>query len=72
MHYFVADQGVGLWLILCLTALVFATCVLGAIAVVAMIGSRKAKQLATIQENQFRQRVVQITIRRRLAKLGRR
>jgi uncharacterized membrane protein YedE/YeeE len=60
-------QAVDLWAKLFLIALMFATGVLGVTCVVIAFWSHRSKQLDELQAAQFRQRMAQITIRRRLA-----
>ena len=69
MHSFMGAQAVDLWLRLLLPALTFATCVLGGTAATITIMSHRSKRLAKLQESQFRHRMAQITIRRRLAEI---
>src|SRR6516162_9956410 len=58
-----------LWLRIVLSALVFAACVLGVRAALAGIRSRRSRQLAQLQEEQLLQKMVQFTMRRRLAEI---
>jgi threonine/homoserine/homoserine lactone efflux protein len=69
MSSFIGAQAADLWLRLFFLALMFATCVLGIVAAVVTIGSHRSKRLAKRQENQFRRRMAQVTIRRRLAEI---
>ena len=66
MHSIVGGQAGDFWPELVLT---FATCALGVTAAVATVRSHRSKRLAELQEGQFRHRMAQITIRRRLAEI---
>ena len=69
MHSIMGGQAGNFWPELFLIALTFATCVLGVTAAVATVWSHRSKRLAELQESQFRHRMAQITIRRRLAEV---
>ena len=69
MHSIIGGQAGDFWPELFLIALTFATCALGVTAAVATVWSRRSKRLAELQESQFRHRMAQITIRRRLAEI---
>ena len=69
MHSFIGAQAVDLWSKLFLIALMFATGVLGVTGVVIAVWSHRSKQLDELHAAQFRQRMAQITIRRRLAEI---
>jgi len=69
MHSIIGGQAIDLWLKLFLIALMLATSVLGGTAAVTTAWSHRSRRLAKLQENQFRHRMAQITIRRRLAEI---
>ena len=69
MHSIMGGQAGNFWPELFLIALTFATCALGVTAV-ATVWSHRSKRLAKLQESQFRHRMAQITIRRRLAEIA--
>ena len=69
MHSIVGGQAGDSWPELFLIVLTFATCALGVAAAVATVLSHRSKRLAELQESQFRHRMAQITIRRRLAEI---
>jgi len=69
MYSFMGAQAVDLWFRLLLVALTFAICVLGGRAASVAIMSHRSKRLAQLQRSQFRHRMAQITVRRRLAEI---
>ena len=69
MHSLIGAQAVDLWFRLFFIALLFATCV-GITAAIAAIWSHRSKQQEKLQAAQFRQKMAQITIRRRLAEIA--